>query len=562
MNKDISQHITFSYDKAGNLTERKNDTGILEQRTYNLNNMPVTITNANGGTTAFVYNRNGEIVKKIAPKAYVAGTMQGEKYDYDHSGRVTKITRPDGKTARTMRYNAYGELEVVRDACGNGIDLIYDFAGRRAQVNTTGQASQQYRYDVMGHVTAVTDGTGVTTEYELDSWGRICSIHKADQSMEHYEYDYAGNVTAAIDGENNRTCFAYNAMNKLMTRTDAEGRQEHWEYDEEGNVSAYTDRNGITIHYSYNMYGSMTRRYEEQSGMHEMLQQNHYTYDGNGNMLSKQTMSGLTTYCYDVMGMLTGVSSPEYEEHYAYDHAGNRISRIMGELETRYSYDACNRLKSITQQHEDHTQSVRECRYDSNGNMLSDGENEYTYDVLNRNIKTITSDGNTQINRYDAEQLRYEMEENGRLTSFIYGKDRQVEIEENETEGIKRHIRGYDLISCDSTAARCYYHYVSDEHGSVVYLIKDRETDEEQDRILNRYGYDAFGNPTLCEEKVQNRFRYCGEQYDSITGQYYLRARYYNPVIGRFLQEDTYYKDGLNLYAKKLRYMISSHCVL
>lgn len=78
--------------------------------------------------------------------------------------------------------------------------------------------------------------------------------------------------------------------------------------------------------------------------------------------------------------------------------------------------------------------------------MLSDSDNEYTYDVLNRNIKTITSDGNTQINRYDAEQLRYEMEENGRLTSFIYGEDRQAETEENETEGIKRHIRGFDTL--------------------------------------------------------------------------------------------------------------------
>lgn len=34
-----------------------------------------------------------------------------------------------------------------------------------------------------------------------------------------------------------------------------------------------------------------------------------------------------------------------------------------------------------------------------------------------------------------------------------------------------------------------------------------------------------------------------------MTGQYYLRARYYNPVIGRFTQEDTYRGDGLNLYA-------------
>ena len=33
-----------------------------------------------------------------------------------------------------------------------------------------------------------------------------------------------------------------------------------------------------------------------------------------------------------------------------------------------------------------------------------------------------------------------------------------------------------------------------------------------------------------------------------VTQQYYLRARFYNPVIGRFTQEDTYYGDGLNLY--------------
>lgn len=47
---------------------------------------------------------------------------------------------------------------------------------------------------------------------------------------------------------------------------------------------------------------------------------------------------------------------------------------------------------------------------------------------------------------------------------------------------------------------------------------------------------------------MHKRFRYTGEQYDILTGQYYLRARYYNPVIARFTQEDTYYGDGLNLY--------------
>ena len=63
------------------------------------------------------------------------------------------------------------------------------------------------------------------------------------------------------------------------------------------------------------------------------------------------------------------------------------------------------------------------------------------------------------------------------------------------------------------------------------------------------YEYDAFGNVVISEEKIRNIFKFTGEQYDQLTGQYYLKARYYNPVIGRFTQMDTYLGDGLNLYA-------------
>ena len=67
-------------------------------------------------------------------------------------------------------------------------------------------------------------------------------------------------------------------------------------------------------------------------------------------------------------------------------------------------------------------------------------------------------------------------------------------------------------------------------------------------RIRNYYCYDAFGESVISHEDIHNRFLFNGEQYDPVTSQYYLRARFYNPVIGRFTQEDTYYGDGLNLY--------------
>lgn len=51
---------------------------------------------------------------------------------------------------------------------------------------------------------------------------------------------------------------------------------------------------------------------------------------------------------------------------------------------------------------------------------------------------------------------------------------------------------------------------------------------------------DAFGNEVNPSNEDSNPFRYCGEYYDVETGTYYLRARYYDPRIGRFLSEDTH----------------------
>jgi len=67
--------------------------------------------------------------------------------------------------------------------------------------------------------------------------------------------------------------------------------------------------------------------------------------------------------------------------------------------------------------------------------------------------------------------------------------------------------------------------------------------------VENAYAYDAFENLRGQAGELLNRILYTGQQYDQEMGQYYLRARYYNPVVGRFTQEDVYRGDGLNLYA-------------
>ncbi|XGA14891.1 RHS repeat-associated core domain-containing protein, partial [Paenibacillus thiaminolyticus] len=72
-------------------------------------------------------------------------------------------------------------------------------------------------------------------------------------------------------------------------------------------------------------------------------------------------------------------------------------------------------------------------------------------------------------------------------------------------------------------------------------------------KVLNRYTYDIWGNPLKQEEQVPNIFRYSEEYWDAATELQYLRARWYDPSIGRFLTEDTYEGEinnplSLNLY--------------
>lgn len=130
------------------------------------------------------------------------------------------------------------------------------------------------------------------------------------------------------------------------------------------------------------------------------------------------------------------------------------------------------------------------------------------------------------------------MEENGHLISFIYS-ERQLVVEEDENGEKIRYIRGHEVLASDSESARTYYHYASDEMGSITHIT------DEAGEVKNHYEYDAFGNTTEAQESVTNRLGFCGEIRDAITGQYYLRARFYNPVVARFMNEDTYYGDGL-----------------
>ncbi|MCI0711839.1 MAG: RHS repeat-associated core domain-containing protein [Chloroflexi bacterium] len=58
--------------------------------------------------------------------------------------------------------------------------------------------------------------------------------------------------------------------------------------------------------------------------------------------------------------------------------------------------------------------------------------------------------------------------------------------------------------------------------------------------LIESYDYNAFGDFYQSPTSMTTKFGYTGQQYDAGTGLYFLRARYYDPAIGRFLSQDPY----------------------
>ena len=247
---------------------------------------------------------------------------------------------------------------------------------------------------------------------------------------------------------------------------------------------------------------------------------------------------------------------------YTYDGAGN-IIKIGGTADTAaghavMTYDKDNRLA---------TYNGEKVTYDERGNMLHgplNGEmGDYTYDCRNRLIETKAADGTVTAYTYDAENTRLTEETENTRHTFV--TDKETTYSQLLTETIsEKHLLTYKetatitytygngLISDskkeakDSDTEKRYYHY---NHIGSTTAITDADGDLLYRIAYGTYGeltgiYDADGEQaedTAAVIQAENlRFLYNG-RYGVETGAnglYYMRARYYNPQIKRFINRD------------------------
>ncbi|MDD5131029.1 MAG: hypothetical protein PHH44_00005, partial [bacterium] len=219
-------------------------------------------------------------------------------------------------------------------------------------------------------------------------------------------------------------------------------------------------------------------------------------------------------------------------EAYTYDPVGNRNPLTQ-------TYDAGNRLLD---------DSTYTYTYDHDGNMTSKTHKTtletttYTYNSEDQLIG-VTTPPQTVSYRYDAIGRRIEKNVSGTIIRYVYdGEDIIQELDQNnQIVATYTHGPGIDEPILVEKNGQKYY-YIADDLGSITALV------DQSGNIAQTYRYDSFGNILNQTGTLDQPFTYTGREYDSETGLYYYRARYYDAKIGRFLQEDPIWSKNLYSY--------------
>ena len=579
-NQPVIQKNTFgnrtelSYELDGKIKDIRrsgNHQRTLQQYEYNARGQITGVVDGNQNPISYDVDSWG----RITGIGFADGVKEG--YEYTPAGQVSRTIDGNGNAVQ-YRYNSLGKISERIDQLGftetfrydeeGNLSLHIDRDGRQLQraCNVFGQPVYEkasdaegkhtnistWHYDSLGRVTrAVCDGKSY--EYIYDAHGNLKEKRSNGKRLVSYTHDRAGQITEIKDPAGVCTRYEYDILGRRSRIFNDDGLEVRYGYDALNRISRIHYGNGVETAYTYDGDGNI-RTLETKAGENVLLSFA-YRYDGNGNRTAKTgtqaALGGITSeitagnnaldisYNYDVRGQLLEERRNGASVCYAYDKAGNRIRKTDVQGEIRYLYNAKNQLIA-----EESPADRKQFSYDRQGGIIEEknaaGIRLFSYNSRRQQTRVETETGNVQENRYDAEGLRFELLENGRRTSFVYHDGELLQEEGREEQGTSYHL-GAGMEAFRRGQELSYYH--RDEQLSTVFVTDGHRN------VQNSYQYDAFGMSLGTTEKLNNRIRYTGQQYDDVTGQYYLRARYYNPVAGRFMQEDVYQGDGLNLYA-------------
>ena len=525
IDEESNQFIT-EYDAAGNITKLLDaDGNTIQENTYDELNLLSTSVDALGIETQYNYDSVGNI-KSVIENVNTAREAK-TTYTYDKVGRVTQaVDAENGKAS--YEYDKVGNIIAMIDPNGGRSEYSYDSMGRITESITPLGSKNTYSYNVLGLIEEAKNARGQKTEYTYYKNGWIKSFTDEIGTVS-YTYDGNGNVLTVTD-ENGTITREYNSMNQVTKYTDFRGNTIDYSYDQIGNLVAISYPGGRIVRYTYYKNGNIKTVTDWDGRVTE------YEYDGNGRLTKTTRPDGsVETRKYDAAGRMISQSDVNGEiiicqRDYAYDESGNITSidtinsmGVAGLSSAEMAYNANNQLIKY---------NGEDVKYDADGNMIYGPLNgsmaEFKYDCRNR----LVSAGGTTYS-YDAENNRISQTTNDVTTKYVVDSVGSLTriLTSTTNDETTYYVYGTGLIGQEKDDEYLVYHFNNIGSTEAITDINGE--------IVERFEYGPYGE-LLSENKYGIIFLYNGEYGVSTdeNGLYYMRARYYNPEIKRFINQD------------------------
>ena len=499
-------------------------------------------------------------------------------FDYDSLERQTAVTVGTGEDAHVLSTTAYDALtgQISQVNFGNGGKIInrYDSFGRLNGVRYDNETDERftYHYDATGRVGMVEDHDQKTLTYaDYDLPGRPArktklreDVHVYTGKLTYNDYELPAEFTELVGAskEKHSTAFVYDDNENRIARLNYDGSENDqvvYTYDDLGRIISRAVKingqsNTTTYTYVPGGYGQFST-----TGLIQTITQNGvtltYTYDNNGNITSVSNGTKTTGYVYDAIGQLIRVNDQTDTTAgtngttwvFTYDLGGNILTKkayvyTTGTVGTAvqshsYTYGSSDWKDKLTAYDGVTIQS------DGIGNPTTDGTWTYTWQH-GRQLKQMSKTGETVTFEYNEDGLRTKKTSTSKgVTEYtLHGKNIVHLTRENQSLHFFYDGQGKPSIAeWNNGTTTTKYAYVYNLQGDVIALINSAGT-----KVVE-YTYDAWGKPTSLTGVddlettlgTLNPFRYRGYVYDDETGLYYLRSRYYNAHIGRFIIPDS-----------------------
>ena len=526
-------HTTqVSFDPAGRPVWERHPDGAEMAFKWDRADRLVAVTDAAGGTVRFGYDRSGRLL------ATTDALGRTTRYGYDQRGFTATVTDPLGRQT-SFGYDLCGRLTTRRDARGAAVSFSHDPAGRLVHIDAADITPIAYHWDAAGRLVGMSDETGHTT-WDLDAAGRPAVEHRPDGTDVVHSYDALGRRRRVELRRDGGVVVAWDEevdADSRITGVGTSAGMTRLAYDVVGRLQRITYRNGVTTSWSYDAVGQPVGL--ETIGVDgATLDTWRASYDADGNRVGCERMddadggSTTTVYSYDEVGRLTSSTTESTSANFAWDPAHNRISasvagpasfdaadQIVTDGHCRYEHDAAGHL--VGRQPLDGNGKSLSCSYDALGRLVAldgdgDGEGEevrFAYDGLGRRTSRTISVG-AQHRIFDGVDVLAEFDNDGQLT-------------------VETRAGLLVLARSNRVGTRFLHPGMNAEVAAVT---------DDSGRLLARYHYGPFGEQRVAEgeEGAAGTLGYCGTLgiREESGGLLDMRARLYDPALGRFLSPD------------------------